>query len=64
MNILVITSVILSLCITTPIWYYLLYQILVRVNATELMFFLFWVYVPLGIITQILIKICEKDNKL
>lgn len=32
-----------------PIWYYLMYQILVRVNASELMWFLFLVYVPMGL---------------
>lgn len=42
---------ILSVLIVMPIWYYLLYQILVRVNASELMFFLYWVYVPAAIIS-------------
>lgn len=45
---------ILAFFVTAPIWYYLLYQILVRVNATELMFFLFWIYVPVGFISHIL----------
>jgi len=36
--------------ITQPIWYYLLYQILVYVHATDLQWFLFWVYFPLGIV--------------
>lgn len=36
----------IALAICLPIWYYLLYQILVRVQATELMMFLFWIYVP------------------
>lgn len=42
---------ILSFLIVAPIWYYLLYQILVRVNASELMFFLYWVYAPAAIIS-------------
>jgi hypothetical protein len=49
----------LSCCITTPIWYFLLYQILKRVNATELMFFLFWVYVPASILATIITNIFE-----
>jgi hypothetical protein len=47
----------LSACITTPIWYFLLYQILKRVNASELMFFLFWVYVPVHILALIITNI-------
>lgn len=38
----------IGLLVITPIWYYLVYQILDRVNASELMWFLFWVYVPAG----------------
>lgn len=34
-----------------PIWFYLVYQVLVRVEASELMWFLFYVYVPLGLFT-------------
>ena len=41
-----LAAVLVSLCVVMPIWYYLIYQILVRVDASELMFFLFWVYVP------------------
>lgn len=50
---------VLTLMIALPIWYYLLYQILKRVDASELMFFLFWVYVPAGIVGSILAKIAE-----
>ena len=56
----IITSLI-SLGVTLPIWYYLLYQILVRVQATELMMFLFWIYLPVSLLTHILIKI--EDTK-
>ena len=57
---------ILSLCISTPIWYYLMYKILVMVQATDIMWFLFWVYVPVGLLVQILVKVSEsifKDDK-
>ena len=53
---------ILSVCVTIPIWFYLLYQILVRVQATELMFFLFWVYVPVMFGCQIMAQIIVKDK--
>lgn len=49
----------LTLFITMPIWYYLVYKILTLVAATELMWFLFWVYLPVGVISQVLVKIAE-----
>lgn len=52
----------LSLLVVLPIWYYLLYQILVRVNASELMFFLFWIYVPVGIVSQWYYRLFDKEN--
>lgn len=57
-----LTAALLGYFVTMPIWYYLLYQILLRVNATELMFFLFWVYVPVTIFASLLIKIAESKN--
>ena len=54
-----IISGILTLVITMPIWFYLLYNILKLVNATELMMFLFWVYVPVQILILIIAKIGE-----
>jgi hypothetical protein len=51
----------LGLLVTMPIWFYLIYQILVRVNASELMFFLFWVYVPVTTLVGVLTKMADKD---
>ena len=47
--------------VSLPIWFYLLYQILVRVQATELMFFLFWVYVPVSFIVVFLTKAINNE---
>jgi hypothetical protein len=55
-----IISSVLGLLVVLPIWYYLLFQILVRVNASELMFFLYWVYLPAGIIAGVLARIAGK----
>jgi hypothetical protein len=55
-------NAILVLLISAPIWYYLLYQILVRVNASELMFFLYWVYMPVAILASIIGKISESKS--
>lgn len=48
--------------LTLPIWYFLLYQILKRVEATELMMFLFWIYVPTAILGAILTRILETSD--
>ena len=48
---------IIHILLIMPIWYYLLYQILARVNATELMWFLFWIYVPASLLGLILVEI-------
>jgi hypothetical protein len=45
--------------VVAPIWYWLLYQVLVRVNATELMWFLYWVYTPAAIFAGVLAKLTE-----
>lgn len=52
-------SGLLALLVSMPIWYYLLYQILVRVEASELMMFLFWIYVPVSIFAGVLAKLAE-----
>ena len=50
---------ILATFVSLPIWLYLLYQILESVNANELMWFLYWVYVPVTLIVAALIKYHE-----
>jgi quinol-cytochrome oxidoreductase complex cytochrome b subunit len=57
-----ITSV-LTVCITIPIWFYLLYKILRAVEASDLMWFLFWVYVPFLILVLLLKSIMEGADK-
>lgn len=52
---------IISAFITLPIWYYLLYKILVAVGATDLMWFLYVAYIPFGLISHICISIATKD---
>ncbi len=54
-----LVSFILSVVIALPIWFYLMYQILVRVQASELMWFLFWVYVPVTILSFAVAKMIE-----
>lgn len=63
MNGLKLVNGLLALFIVLPIWYFLLYRILVAVNASELMWFLFWVYLPVAILVQIITKIVEAQDE-
>jgi len=54
-------SGILTVFITLPIWYYLFYKILGLVNATELMWFLYWIYLPVGVLVQIINKAVKSE---
>lgn len=56
-------SGVLGILIVMPIWYYLLYQILLRVHASELMLFLYWIYLPVAIISQVISRIAESAAK-
>jgi hypothetical protein len=60
MNKAKIVSGVLSVCVTIPIWLYLWYKIMSMVGANELMWFLFWVYVPVTIVVAIL-KVVADD---
>ena len=54
-------SGILTVFIQMPIWWYLLYKVLEASHATELMWFLFWIYVPFGLFTGIVAKMVQKQ---
>lgn len=55
-------SVAIGLLLVMPIWYYLMYRILVLVNASELMFFLFWVYIPFSLFVSACGKFFEGEK--
>ena len=57
-----VARALIAFLIVAPIWYYLLYQILVRVEASELMWFLYWVYLPFALIIGALEKIIEVSD--
>ena len=48
-----IASGLIALLIAAPIWYYLVYTILSAIHPDRLVWFLFWIYVPMGIIASI-----------
>lgn len=53
----------LTVLVVLPIWYWLMYQVLDRINASELMWFLYWVYVPFGLLANILANLARSDKK-
>jgi len=53
---------ILATFVSLPIWLYLLYQILESVNASELMWFLYWAYVPVTLIVSAFVH-SQSNNK-
>ena len=55
-------AVLLGMFVSFPIWFYLLYQVLVRVQASELMWFLFWVYVPVQVVAAAIVRLAD-DKK-
>lgn len=52
-------SSILILILTVPIWLFLLHRILESVHASELMWVLYWVYLPAVILANVLARIPE-----
>jgi len=56
-----IISVILSLFVTMPIWYFLLYTILSYIQPDRLVWFLFWAYIPTQILSVMLIELSKDD---
>lgn len=53
-------ATILAMCCTLPIWFYLLYKVLVLVNATELMWFLYWIYLPVTFLVATLSELAKR----
>lgn len=51
-----LVAAVLGVLICMPIWFYLIYQILVRIEASELMWFLFWIYVPASALVNIIAR--------
>tara|TARA_R110000744_G_scaffold64675_5_gene133074 strand:+ start:406 stop:597 length:192 start_codon:yes stop_codon:yes gene_type:complete len=54
---------ILLLLVSVPISLYLWYHVLDRVGATELMWFLFWVNVPVSVLVRVLSDLLENRKE-
>ncbi len=50
--------------ICLPISFYITYSLLCYINADRLLWFLFWVYIPIVLLVNIGLKLLEKgDNR-
>ena len=56
-----IITTLLSLFVSLPIWYFLLYTILSKLQVDRLVWFLYWIYIPVGILIHIIGSIAD-DN--
>ena len=56
------TIIVLTL-LTLSIWLYLLHSILTVVKASELMWFLYYIYVPVSLFTTTLIQTIKKEQE-
>ena len=53
----------LSILMLFPIRAYLYYKVLEYVNASELMWFLFWIYLPLSLLLGTILHFVSKDDE-
>lgn len=56
-------GVLLSVCVSLPLYFYLLYKILVHIDATELMWFLFYAYIPVNVVSSLLYRLYDDEVK-
>lgn len=56
-------SAVLSVLITMPIWYYILYTLLSVAHVDRLVWLLYFVYLPVGLFTKIVDSILETEAK-
>lgn len=50
---------VLGIFVTLPIWFYLMYKVFKIIGATDVMWLLFWIYIPVNILVFILAKIAD-----
>ena len=58
-----IVGIVIQLFATLPIWFFLLYKMLESIQASELMWFLFWIYVPSVFVGSLIAKLVEDYEK-
>ena len=53
----------IAIFIQLPIWFYIVYYILEKVNASELVWFLFWLYAPASFFVHTVAYLVKKSTK-
>ncbi len=53
---------VITFFITIPIWYVLLFAILQRVDAAPWMWVAYWIYIPVGIIGHVVVKMIQYSS--
>jgi hypothetical protein len=53
----------LAVCVTAPIWYFLVYTILSAIHPDRLIWFLFWIYVPVRLMLSVLQVVVSANDK-
>ena len=56
-------NTIIGVAIPLPIWYYLIYTMLKGIDAIELQMFLWWIYMPSSLVTQVLARFLGGEDK-
>lgn len=52
-------GVLIGFMISMPIWFYLLYKILVAVNASDLMWFMYYAYIPATFLAAAIMQLAK-----
>lgn len=52
-------SGIVGLFVSLPLWYVMIYKILAQIGASESLWVIFWIYMPVSCLVAIILKICE-----
>lgn len=53
-----------GLCITLPIWFFLVYTMLCAIHPDRLVWFLFWAYIGADVVMSTLVAVINNsDNK-
>jgi hypothetical protein len=52
---------ILIVSVQMPIWIYIMYKILYMIGASELMWFLFYCYIPVSIFSRLVVQIVKGE---
>ena len=55
-------SLVITLCFNLPIWFFILYSLMKSTNQDRLVWFLFIAYIPISIITQVVLEIAKRGD--